>query len=101
MMKLVLLIADMAVNEFPFEKDALSIGRSADNDIVLDDPLVSSRHAQVTISHESGGDSIASIEDLGSTNGTRVNGKDVRKHRLKHDDLIQIGRNSLRIITAP
>lgn len=98
-MKLILLIADVVVNEFPFDKELISIGRSTDNDIILDDPLVSARHAHVTVARNAGGGIVAAIEDLGSTNGTRINGKDVHKHRLKHDDLIQIGRSSLRIVT--
>jgi pSer/pThr/pTyr-binding forkhead associated (FHA) protein len=96
-MVLVVLIADMVVNEFPLENAALTIGRTPDNDIVLDDPLVSAHHARIDVARHEGGPTAVSIEDLGSTNGTRVNGKDVRKQRLKENDEIQIGRSALRV----
>lgn len=54
--------------EFSLEQSIASIGRSADNDIVLNDPEVSRHHARIVRQG-----SIFSLEDLGSTNGTYLN----------------------------
>jgi pSer/pThr/pTyr-binding forkhead associated (FHA) protein len=72
---------------FPLQEAATTVGRSSSNDIVFDDPLVSSRHAQ--ISYEDGR---FWIEDLKSTNGTMVNGEKITdKIALKDGYLIKIG----------
>lgn len=55
---------------FPLEKDEMFIGREANNDIVINDPEVSRKHARLYVQ---GGNMI--LEDLGSTNGTSVNGQ--------------------------
>ncbi len=72
--------------------DSCSIGRIAGNTIVLDtEEGASRRHCQIL--------KIASgyeLADLGSTNGTRVNGAPVKRHKLKHGDRIQIGKTELR-----
>jgi pSer/pThr/pTyr-binding forkhead associated (FHA) protein len=97
-MLLEVLIADTAVNEIPLDRTALTIGRSAENDVVLDDPLVSAHHARIEIDTPDGSQPVLTIEDLGSTNGTRVNGKDIHKYRLKPNDVIQIGRSAMRVV---
>jgi uncharacterized protein YraI len=67
--------------------DTLTIGRAQDNDVVLDDPQVSRHHARVL--HR--GDQI-SVEDLGSTNGTLVNGRRITgPHILQPTETIAIG----------
>ncbi len=98
-MMLVVIIADMVVNEIPVDRPTVTIGRAPDNDIVLDDPLVSAQHVRLDITPPgAGGVPTVMLEDLGSTNGTRINGKGVHRQRLKSDDEIQIGRSSLRLI---
>ena len=72
--------------EFPIEQGAITIGRKADNTILLDHPTISSHHCRIVRS----GDSCV-LEDLDSTNGTRVNSRDVREAILHHKDLIQLG----------
>ena len=64
--------------EFELTNETTTIGRKAGNDIQIDNLSVSGRHAQViTILEDS------FLEDLGSTNGTYVNGKLVKKHALE------------------
>lgn len=94
MIKLLLTIGDIATNEFALTKPQVTIGRNGDNDIVLDDPLVSGRHALVVVGD---GGRASLLQDLNSTNGTRVNGKDVGNTPLKHGDAIQIGRCVFRV----
>jgi hypothetical protein len=69
----------------------VTLGRLPECAVVLDDPNVSRRHAQVRRE----GDAIF-VVDLGSTNGTRVNGVQVREHRLVGGDVISVGTTTLR-----
>jgi hypothetical protein len=71
-----------------------SIGRK-DCDLILNDRLVSRRHAELKTVEDT-----LVIEDLASTNGTKVNGKKVVKNRLNPNDLISIGPINLRISPA-
>lgn len=79
----------------PFQiADGLTIGRVAGNDLVLNEPTVSSQHARVI--------SPGTLEDLSSTNGTLVNGKAVvGRIRLSPGDHIQIGSTTLRVEAVP
>lgn len=71
--------------------EPLTVGRLPDCEIQLTDPNVSRRHAQLRRQGES-----VTIIDLGSTNGTKVNGVPVRQHRLIPGDVITVGMTSLR-----
>jgi hypothetical protein len=71
----------------------LTIGRGADADVVLGDPLVSRRHAR--LAPRSGRLILA---DLGSTNGTRVNGEAVREAVVGPGDRIELGSTRLEIV---
>jgi|SRR5579871_2413959 len=71
--------------------DELTIGRLPECAIAVSDPNVSRRHAQL----RRNGDTVV-IADLGSTNGTRVNGTPVQQQRLKDGDQITVGTTTLR-----
>ena len=76
--------------DVPLDRERITIGRRADNDVCLPYPAVSGEHAVVvTILADS------FLEDLGSTNGTLVNGKPIAKHFLRDRDQIDIGRHML------
>ncbi len=64
----------------------LSIGRTSDNQIVVNDPLASRRHARLVSSAEG-----LTIEDLGSANGTFVNGHRQQRTVLRERDIVTIG----------
>jgi len=88
--KLVLLLADGTTLDVPLTKERMTIGRRADNDVCLPHPAVSGEHSSVvTILADS------FLEDLGSTNGTLVNGKPIVKHFLRDHDQIDIGRQRM------
>jgi len=90
MAKLVLYLPDGTTLDVPLAKERITIGRRADNDLCLPFPAVSGEHAQVvTILADS------FLEDLGSTNGTLVNGRPIAKHFLRDRDQIDIGRQLL------
>jgi adenylate cyclase len=82
------------VFNFPFLKDEITIGRSKENDIVLADQTVSRYHARI-ISTEDG----FALIDLGSFNGTKVNGKSVQNAVLKHQDELKIGLAKMIFLT--
>jgi pSer/pThr/pTyr-binding forkhead associated (FHA) protein len=83
----------MVIKEYPLNKDRITIGRHAHNDIVIDNLAVSGEHAAVvTILHDS------FLEDLDSTNGLEVNGTPTKKHFLQNNDLIEIGKYKLKYI---
>lgn len=86
MAKLIMTLEGAILREYQIDKDSISIGRKHGNDIQLNDLTVSGRHSMITVM----GDKIY-VDDLGSTNGTLLNGARVAKALLKHGDLIQIG----------
>ncbi len=69
-----------------------TVGRRDDNTIVIDDAFISGAHAQLTFDHGNWW-----LQDLGSTNGTALNGAPVRsKVQVRPDDIVQFGRVSVR-----
>jgi len=80
--------------EFPLRPNQpVIIGRSSELDVVLVDDLVSRKHAKLTLS-----DGNIFLEDLGSTNGTVVNGEKVQAAILKEGDRIVIGSSTLKLL---
>ncbi len=73
--------------EVSLTKETTTIGRKPSNDVHIDNLSVSGSHARIiTILEDS------FLEDLGSTNGTYVNGKLIKKHALINDDIITLGK---------
>jgi len=80
--------------EFPLKRDKqVVIGRSSELDMVLVEDMVSRKHAKITVSEGK-----ILIEDLGSTNGTFVNGEKIKQARLKEGDRILIGTSILKLV---
>jgi pSer/pThr/pTyr-binding forkhead associated (FHA) protein len=93
MAKLIFSLDGAFLGEYPLDKDRMSIGRRPSNDIHIDNLAVSGEHATiVTIGNDS------FLEDLGSTNGTLVNGKPIKKHVLQHGDLVEFGKYQLKYV---
>jgi pSer/pThr/pTyr-binding forkhead associated (FHA) protein len=74
----------------------LRLGRAGDNDVVIRDPTVSGHHAELVGDPETGLD----LVDLGSRNGTFVNGQRVGRTRLRGSDRIGIGYHEFRLVPA-
>jgi len=96
MSKLILSVESVVLETFPLDLDVMIIGRNSSCDIKIDDDAVSGEHFMITLVKcdylEDFKD--AFIEDLGSTNGTKVNDKPLTtKYHLKHHDRIKIGRH--------
>ncbi len=77
---------DGATRRIPFGKEVVTIGRLADCEVVLKDKGASRRHAQIKLT-----DTDATLTDLGSTNGTRLNGQVVQSRQVQDGDKITIG----------
>src|SRR5690242_9895935 len=91
MAKLILSVDGQVLKEYQLSKERTLIGRKPHNDIQIDNLAVSGEHAAIiTILNDS------FIEDLGSTNGTMVNGKPVKKHFLQNNDVVELGKHKLK-----
>ena len=98
MAKLILSMDGLVLKEIQLTKERTTIGRKPHNDIQIDNLAVSGEHAVlVTILADS------FLEDLGSTNGTMVNGQSVKKHFMQNNDVIEMGKYKLKYVadTAP
>lgn len=87
--KLILTLDGEVINEYPVEEEPLNIGRKHGNEIQLNDLTISGRHAVVMFTPPDQ----FTVEDLGSTNGTLVNGNHIQQSSLSHGDIIQIGHH--------
>jgi len=93
MAKLILSMDGLVLKEIPLTKERTTIGRKPHNDIQIDNLAVSGEHAViVTILNDS------FLEDLGSTNGTIVNGNPIKKHFLQNNDVIELGKYKLKFV---
>src|SRR6185503_5566022 len=91
MAKLILSVDGQVLKEYTLSKERTLIGRTPHTDIQIGNLAVSGEHAAIiTILNDS------FIEDLGSTNGTMVNGKPIKKHFLQNNDVVEIGKHKLK-----
>lgn len=91
MAKLILSMDGLVLKEIQLNQERLSIGRKPQNDIQIDNLAISGEHAVVvTILADS------FLEDLNSTNGTLVNGQPIKKHFLRNNDVIELGKYKLK-----
>ena len=80
------------IKEIP-AKDEITVGRKPDNDVVIDNPAVSSHHCRILLV----GDTFF-VEDLNSTNGVFLNARKIVKSGLQHNDVIGIAKHALKFI---
>jgi pSer/pThr/pTyr-binding forkhead associated (FHA) protein len=78
--------------EVPLDRDWMVIGRGRSADLVIAEPTISRAHAAIGCDAEG-----FFMQDLGSTNGTKVNGQPSPLARLKDGDDLQLGKLQLRI----
>ena len=82
--------------EFPLYPDReILVGRSSDLDMVLVEDMVSRKHAKISVATDQ-----IFIQDLGSTNGSFVNGEKIRRARLKEGDRILIGTSIIKVVAV-
>ena len=93
MAKLILSLEGSVIREIHLDKERITIGRRPQNDIQIENLAVSGEHACiVTILNDS------FLEDLGSTNGTLVNGNPIKKHILQNNDVVEIGKYKMKYV---
>lgn len=91
--KLILSLDGELIQEYPLNKERMTLGRKSHNDVVISNLAVSSEHAAIiTLQHDS------FLEDLDSTNGLSVNGIPVKKYFLQNGDTIEIGKYKLKYL---
>ncbi|MFO7594479.1 MAG: FHA domain-containing protein [Pseudomonadota bacterium] len=92
MAKLIISLNGVNLRDYELDTNRITLGRNSSNDIILNEPVVSGEHAAIQLE---GG---AAVTDLGSTNGTYVNGRLINKQPLQHNDVIAVGSHELRFI---
>ena len=100
MSQLALLVDGVVSQFFNLESGKITIGRSPDSDICIDDASVSTNHAVITVTqNEFLEDHVdVFIEDLKSRNGTLVNDEPIQWCRLKPEDVVSIGWNKFKLL---
>ncbi|MCA0177706.1 MAG: FHA domain-containing protein [Proteobacteria bacterium] len=91
--KLVVSLDNVVLKEVTLTQDRTTVGRRPYNDIVIDNLAVSGEHAVLLAVGAQ-----VFVEDLGSTNGTYLNGKAIKKHLMAHGDVIEVGKYRLKYL---
>ncbi len=95
MPKLILSLDSNQIKEYELSKQETTIGRRSSNDIQIQNLAVSGRHARIVVEMND-----TFLEDLGSTNGTYVNGRLIKKQVLNENDEIIIGKYKLEYFSS-
>nr|WP_238338289.1 DUF3662 and FHA domain-containing protein [Pedococcus badiiscoriae] len=85
---------DVDGERYPLMGAMTVLGRDDSADIILDDPGISRQHSEIRVTND-GPHLVASIRDMGSTNGTFVNSERITSQRLSDGDRITVGRTSV------
>ena len=93
MPKMIVSIDGVVIKEVELTKERTTLGRRPYNDIVIDNLAISGEHAVIHME-----DQDVEIEDLGSTNGTYVNAKAVKRQELRNGDTIEVGKYKIRFL---
>lgn len=93
MPRMIVSIDGVVIKEVQLTKERTTLGRRPYNDIVIDNLAVSGEHAVI---HMNGAE--VEIEDLGSTNGTYVNAKAVKRQELRNGDTVEVGKYKIRFL---
>lgn len=94
MARLLLMRKNSAARQVELTGDRTLIGRDATNDVRIDHPRVSRHHIEIRVEGQ-----VTWLIDLGSRNGTVVNGRLVKHCQLQHGDMVQLGDCNMRFLT--
>ena len=100
MARLILMVDGVGVNQFDLDIGDLTMGRSPENDVPIDDLAVSGQHAVIEMVKDENFSSHITywIRDLDSTNKTYVNDVPVSHQRLHNNDIVKIGWNQFKFV---
>ncbi|MBL8422629.1 MAG: WG repeat-containing protein [Candidatus Accumulibacter phosphatis] len=90
MARIVISLGNKVFKERNLDKEVITLGRDASNDIQIDNLAISNSHLKIVTS-----DSGSVLIDLDSTNGTAVNGKKISQHSLQDKDIVQVGKYTI------
>ena len=93
MPRMIVSIDGVVIKEVQLTKERTTLGRRPYNDIVIDNLAVSGEHAAIHLAPDG-----VEIEDLGSTNGTYVNAKAVKRQELRNGDTVEVGKYKIRFL---
>lgn len=96
MPKMIVSIDGVVIKEVTLTKERTTLGRRPYNDVVIDNLAVSGEHAVLHMTADA-----VEIEDLGSTNGTYVNARSVKRQALRNGDMIEVGKYKIRFLQDP
>ena len=96
MPQLIVTVEGVEVKHVYLTLDVTTLGRTQDNDIVLDNGAISGRHCQFELK----GLADVYVEDVGSTNGTVVNNVRIKRHKLEDEDVLAIAGFRIRYLQA-
>ena len=82
------------IGEYTINQDVFRIGRSADNDLTLPDPLISGHHCKISPTMLD-----PLLEDMNSTNGTYVNFEKVKNHALRNTDILMFKNYLIKFVS--
>ncbi len=85
--KLIVLSEQLRGQTYELTEDVYTIGRQEDQSICIVDATVSSRHCELVRND----DGLYTARDVGSTNGTRINGTRIEEQKLVNSDILQVG----------
>jgi pSer/pThr/pTyr-binding forkhead associated (FHA) protein len=90
----------LTLKQIPLDKPEMHIGRKPDADIYINDKLASQNHAKIEMKPMTDCNEVSEffLEDLDSTNHTYVNGEQITRRKLVHEDQIRIGKHIFQFI---
>jgi len=91
LLKVRLSLKGRPIKTYTFKQDAITVGRSPECDIVLDNPSVSREHCKLEMTPRG----YYAVEDLGSANGVFLNDQPVKREFLMNNDVVRVGKFSM------
>jgi predicted component of type VI protein secretion system len=91
LLKVRLSLKGRPIKTYTFKQDAITVGRSPECDIALDNPSVSREHCKLEMTSRG----YYAVEDLGSANGVFLNDQPVKREFLMNNDVVRVGKFSM------
>ena len=93
MNRLIVMRKNCPLRQVSLAGGSMLIGRDSDSDLFINHPEISRQHAEMVVV-----ENVVLVHDLGSTNGTFVNGRKVQAQALHHGDVVRVGDTDIRYL---